>query len=89
MKYCQCLCILLCGFGFLPSNVSMAQNTYLETIDRIVENLEMSDDEVVLDDTYEDLLRLAENPLNVNTCTREQLEQLFFLSPYQIENLLY
>ena len=30
----------------------MAQNTYLETIDRIVENLEMSDDEVVLDDTY-------------------------------------
>ena len=66
----------------------MAQS-YLAVIDRIVEKSIENDDEISLDDTYEDLLRLAESPFNINTCTREELEQLFFLSPFQIESLLY
>ena len=40
-------------------------------------------------DIYEDLAELAENPLNINTITKEQLEQFPFLSDKQIEHILY
>ncbi|WP_430811699.1 MULTISPECIES: helix-hairpin-helix domain-containing protein [unclassified Carboxylicivirga] len=36
-----------------------------------------------------DLIRLSQHPLNLNKAQKEDLEQLFFLSDYQIENLLY
>lgn len=38
---------------------------------------------------YEDLSELAEHPFNINTVTKEQLEQLPFLSDRLIENILY
>lgn len=38
---------------------------------------------------YEELSELAEHPLNINTATKEQLEQLPFLSDKMIENILY
>ena len=38
---------------------------------------------------YESLSELAEHPFNINTITREQLEQLPFLSDKMIENILY
>lgn len=41
------------------------------------------------DEVYEQLCQLAEHPLDLNTVTREQLEQLPFLSDIQIEELLY
>ncbi len=41
------------------------------------------------DEVYEQLCQLAEHPLDLNTVTREQLEQLPFLSGIQIEELLY
>lgn len=82
--FCSLACFYFSHFG----GVLMAQS-YLAVIDRIVEKSIENDDEISLDDTYEDLLRLAESPFNINTCTREELEQLFFLSPFQIESLLY
>lgn len=38
---------------------------------------------------YNDLAELAEHPFNINTITKEQLEQLPFLSEKLIENILY
>lgn len=38
---------------------------------------------------YEELSEIAENPFNINTLTKEQLEQLPFLSDKMIENILY
>lgn len=38
---------------------------------------------------YESLSELAEHPFNINTITKEQLEQLPFLSDKMIENILY
>ena len=38
---------------------------------------------------WEELNELAENPININMATKEQLEQLPFLSDRMIENILY
>lgn len=38
-------------------------------------------------DAYDDLAELAEHPIDLNTATREQLEQLLFLTDLQIEEL--
>ncbi len=38
---------------------------------------------------YNDLAELADHPFNINTITKEQLEQLPFLSEKLIENILY
>jgi hypothetical protein len=54
---------------------------------------EMSDREDVdtesLADLFEELSQLAENPYNLQTVTKQQLEKLPFLTAIQIENLLY
>lgn len=52
----------------------------------------VSDNEEVswsMDNLSEELASLRLNPLNVNTATKEQLEQFPFLTDLQIENLLY
>lgn len=41
------------------------------------------------EERYEELSELAEHPFNVNTVTKEELQQLPFLSDKIIENLLY
>lgn len=38
---------------------------------------------------YEELSEIAEHPFNINTITKEELEQLPFLSDRMIENILY
>ena len=54
-------------------------------------NEQISSDEEMVDWTMmnEELQDLAEHPLNLNTATREQLEQFPFLSDQLIENILY
>src|SRR5690554_8106112 len=37
----------------------------------------------------EQLLQLYQNPININTATREELQKIFFLSDLQIEALLF
>ncbi len=39
-------------------------------------------------DIYDNLSELAANPININRATREELEQLPFLTPQQIEELM-
>lgn len=58
-------------------------------IERIVESYadDLSDDGD-LTNVLEDLERYLETPMNINTATRQDFERLFFLTSYQIENLL-
>ena len=38
---------------------------------------------------YDDLCEIHDNPYNINTITKDQLETLPFLTPQLIENILY
>ncbi|WP_439183084.1 helix-hairpin-helix domain-containing protein [Carboxylicivirga taeanensis] len=44
---------------------------------------------VSYEELVNDLVALNQMPINLNTATKEELEELFFLTDYQIENILY
>src|SRR5665647_3116358 len=46
-----------------------------------------SEDEIDYDTFYEELMFCAQNPINLNHTTREELQRLPFLSDIQIENI--
>ena len=50
---------------------------------------EDAETEIDFTSLYEDLIELAENPVNLNNTNKEELEKLQFLSDYQIQNILY
>ena len=55
----------------------------------IFEQYTAENEEVIdYDSFFEDLMFCAQNPVNLNQATREQLEKLPFLSDIQIENIL-
>lgn len=62
-----------------------AQSNWIEWKEDVSEAEEMSG----WQEQYEFLCELAEHPFNINTITKEQLEQLPFLSDKIIENILY
>ena len=62
-----------------------AQSAWMEWEEQIGEEADLSSWE----EQYENLSELAEHPFNINTITKEQLEQLPFLSDKIIENILY
>lgn len=47
-----------------------------------------SEDEIDYDSFYEDLMYCAQNPINLNLTSRDELDKLPFLSDFQVENLL-
>jgi len=60
-----------------------------ESINNIIEEIaESSDEELDYSQLYEDLYYYAQNPLNLNTTTREDLEKIQFLSDFNIEDIL-
>ena len=63
---------------------SYSQSEWMEWQENIV------DDETMYSwqEEYEELVELAENPFNINTITRSQLEQLPFLSDVDIDNII-
>ena len=50
---------------------------------------EDAETEIDFTSLYEDLMALAEDPINLNRTNKEELEKLQFLSDVQIENILY
>lgn len=60
-------------------------------IDDIVGQLADYDEEntIITDEIKQQLSYLAEHPININTATKEELEQIPFLNPLQVEKLLF
>lgn len=56
-----------------------------ELLQYLAENIE---EDMDIGEVSENLLRMARNPINLNTANRQQLSGLYILSPLQINNLL-
>ena len=56
-----------------------------EIIEQIAEN---NENELDYSELYEALYNFAENPINLNKTTKEELRELYFLNAYQIDKLL-
>ncbi len=86
-KSIKTICFIVCCFLTILCLSSVAQNsTWMEYIE------ELSDSEsgnAYLENLFDELSYLSENPFNLNTVTKSDLERLPFLSAIQIENLLY
>ena len=67
------------------SNVVYSQSDWMEWKSEITDERSAEKWE----NQYQELVELAEHPFNINTITKEQLEQLPFLSEQLIENILY
>lgn len=77
------------GSGFLP-----AQEVQSGSIEQFIEDIyeqytAESEEEADIGAFYEILLTIAENQLELNSATREELEMIPFLSALQVENILY
>lgn len=78
------VCFSLCISYFTCLNVC-AQSAWMEWEEQIGEEADLSSWE----EQYENLSELAEHPFNINMVTKEELEQLPFLSDKMVENILY
>ncbi len=76
--------LFLFNFSFLKSQIIDK-----DAIDNLIEEIaESSDEELDYTQLYEDLYYYAQNPLNLNTATRQDLEKIQFLSDFNIEDIL-
>jgi len=60
---------------------------------RIADMLETLAEQQILDADYDeminDLIKLNRSPIDLNTADKDELEQLFFLTDFQVENILF
>ncbi|MBP7611834.1 MAG: helix-hairpin-helix domain-containing protein [Paludibacter sp.] len=79
-------------FLSLFSCVARAQDAVATTDQLIADIFEQytaeNDDDIDYDTFYEELMYFAENKINLNKTTREELERLPFLSDIQVENII-
>ncbi|WP_298652791.1 helix-hairpin-helix domain-containing protein [uncultured Proteiniphilum sp.] len=76
MKNYLCTLLLFLSFGF-TGTVQAQYADWRKFVEQLAEE-EM--DETTIDNMYEELLQLENNPMNLNTVTREQLENFPLLS---------
>ena len=88
----QTIAYIFCFIVLLQSKI-VAQDASTTTEQLIADIFEQyaaeTEQELDFDSFYEDLIDLADNPIQLNDATREELEKLPFLSGQQIENILY
>lgn len=82
VKYRLISCITV---FYIVNNFVYSQTSWMEW--RSVVNDEKTASQ--WEEQYQELQEIAEHPFNINTITKEQLEQLPFLSEKLIENILY
>lgn len=80
----------LLGFCFLFITCGAFSQTKSEVIQQRIEFIaeEFETEEISLEDVFENLSYYYDNPLNLNSATHEELEQLLLLSDIQINELL-
>lgn len=88
-------CYKRCWIAFVSilfiSTISNAQNGLNTSFENVLEDLSIPDDEGDSRNWENELQELAElinSPVNLNSATKEQLEQFPFLNDLQIENIL-
>lgn len=83
MRYCL-------GIFFILFAISASGQTKSEVIQQRMEFIaeEFETEEISLEDVFENLSYYYDNPLNLNSATQEELEQLLLLSDIQINELL-
>lgn len=72
----------------LMTPVLEAQNTMVSLWQENLEQLSMDGEDKNWEDELEELSRRLQEPVNINSVTKSQLEQFPFLSDIQIENIL-
>jgi len=75
-------------FLALATNAQLVNDPQQVIADIIEEMTASSDNEQDYSELVEDLLQLAESPLNLNAARKSDLQKLFFLTDFQIESLL-
>ena len=86
-KIIVCFCCCLLPFGLQAQDATTTTEQIIADIyEQVSEN---TDTEIDFSSLYEDLMYFADNPINLNKTTKEELEKLQFLSDVQIENILY
>ncbi|MGM0497314.1 MAG: helix-hairpin-helix domain-containing protein, partial [Bacteroidota bacterium] len=79
--------IIIGLFSFSGALSLNAQEATRET-DRVIENiLENTETEEQDNEVIQDLYYFLENPLNINKASEEELQRLYLLNPFQINNL--
>jgi len=88
MKYVLLFFFSFCIYYLTEAQEINPQNTeWMNYLEEMAEQDEV--DEASIELLYEELSSLCENPLNINTLKKDQLERLPFLSEKQIEEILY
>lgn len=88
-KFLPVLSIFI-GFFVLGSRAQDASGVTEQLIADIFEQYAAENDEALDYETfYDDLMALSQNPVQINTATRDDFERIPFLSDIQIENLLF
>lgn len=83
------LSILSTTFLLLTCNVQAQTNAIVDEILEHISSQITDDEDIDFATAYDDLFYYLQNPINLNTATKEQLERLLFLDDIQIENLLF
>lgn len=74
-------------FASLALSAQEPQN--IRIVEDLIEELSQSSgSEIDFSTLYDDLIYFSENPINLNTASREDLEKLQFLNDFQIEGIL-
>lgn len=82
------LLLILC-IAFLPTSAATVDTTFttIDIVGDIYRQL-LENQEVDYEELQEQLLEIAQHPINLNEATAEQLERLRFLSFDQVDNIL-
>ncbi len=82
---CLCFC-KLCVWANIVTDIEDIEQYIVEILEHYAEE---SGEDLSIELILEELITLAEHPIDLNRAEREDLENLVFLSDLQIENLLY
>src|SRR3990170_1132025 len=77
---------VLIRFSVIAQDAAGQNEIIEQTIEVIAENAE--DEEIDYTTLFDELTTLYQNPLNLNTASKEQLEGILLLNEFQINNLL-
>jgi hypothetical protein len=81
--------VILFLFNVLILTKSQTTDDIYEWASEIIESLAEDSEDGDYSYMIEDLVRLSQDPININTANRDDLGKIFFLTDIQIENLLF